>query len=191
MTRWTRALGATLLCLPMLAQALQLAGVEVPRQVSVQGIEQPLLLNGAGVRKKFFVKVYVAGLYLPQPQRDAAQLLAAPPPNRVLMHFVHSEVSREKMDAAWLDGFEANLGQAQFSALRPRLQQFMDLFGTLYQGDRVWLDHLPGQGTRVSINGELRGVVPGSDFNAALLAVWLGAEPVTDSLKKGLLGADR
>jgi hypothetical protein len=64
------------------------------------------------------------------------------------------------------------------------------LFRTLREGDEVWLDHLPGKGTRVSINGQVSGWVPGQDFNAALLSVWLGPEPVTSSLKKALLSAD-
>ena len=76
-----------LLCLfslPLLAR--ELAGVVLPQQVQPAGMQQTLQLNGAGIRKKFFVKVYVAALYLPQPTRDAAALLQSPPPNRMLMH---------------------------------------------------------------------------------------------------------
>ena len=189
MMRLTLLAGLLGACFCMPVQALDIAGVEVPQEASPTGLEQSLSLNGAGVRKKFFVSVYVAGLYLPQAEDNAARLLAEPPANRVLMHFVYSEVSRAKMDDAWEDGFESNLSAAAYQALKPRLQSFMALFDTLYEGDRVWLDYLPGEGTRVSINGEPRGMVPGADFNAALLAVWLGENPVTGSLKKALLGA--
>ena len=106
------------------------------------------------------------------------------------MHFVYDEVSRDKLNAAWEDGFRANLDTARYQALAPRIEQFKAMFRTLREGDEVWLDHLPGEGTRVSINGEVQGLVPGDDFNAALLAIWLGPEPVTGSLKKALLAAD-
>lgn len=35
----------------------------------------------------------------------------------------------------------------------------------------VWIDYLPGKGTRVTVNGTLRGIVPGADFNRALLGL--------------------
>ncbi len=170
--------------------AVELAGVELPAEVRVDGIDRPLRLNGAGIRYKFVFKIYVAGLYLPAPESRAEVLLADPPANRVLMHFVYDAVSRKKLDAAWEDGFRANLDAQRYAALAPRIAQFKALFRTLREGDEVWLDHLPGEGTRVSINGEVRGLVPGDDFNAALLAIWLGPEPVTDSLKKALLATD-
>ena len=40
----------------------------------------------------------------------------------------------------------------------------------------------------VTINGKNRGVVVGKDFNDALLKIWLGAKPVTKSLRNDLLG---
>lgn len=181
---------SVLFCFGAPVNALTLAGVSVNEQVQPQGIQQALVLNGAGIRKKFFVKVYVAGLYVPARTQDAQSIINAGAPSRVLMHFVYSEVSKAKLDAAWDDGFEDNLDTAALQALKPRLAQFKSLFRTLVEGDEVWLDYLPNQGTRVSINGEVQGLVPGADFNAALLSVWLGEEPVTSSLKKGLLGAD-
>lgn len=55
-------------------------------------------------------------------------------------------------------------------------------------GDIVWFDFLPDQGTRVTIIFEHKGHVLGQDFNAALLSVWLGERPVTESLKREVLG---
>jgi Chalcone isomerase-like len=42
----------------------------------------------------------------------------------------------------------------------------------------------------VRINGERRGSVEGETFFHALLAIWLGAHPVSDGLKQGMLGLD-
>ena len=52
------------------AQAKELAGVTMPDTLSVGG--KTLKLNGLGLRKKAIVKVYVGGLYLETPSKDAA-----------------------------------------------------------------------------------------------------------------------
>ena len=179
---------ALLIFLSLPAAAVRIADVEVPTQVTLEGVDGPLQLNGAGIRYKFFFKIYVAALYLPRTQSDAAALLADPPANRVLMHFVYDEVSKAKMDDAWKEGFADNLEAAEFAALQPRLEQFIALFGDMHAGDEVWLDYVPGSGTRVTIDGRVRGTVPGADFNRALLSVWLGREPVSSSLRDSLLG---
>lgn len=173
------------------ALALELAGVQVPTEVTVEGRAMPLVLNGAGVRKKFFFSIYVGALYLPGTMRDAAAILSGPTANRVAMHFVYDHVSREKLDDAWREGFAANLSDTELAALAPRLAQFTGLFRDMAKGDRIWLDHLPGEGTRVSINGEPRGTIAGTDFNLALLKIWVGERPVTSALKNAMLGVDK
>jgi hypothetical protein len=52
----------------------------------------------------------------------------------------------------------------------------------------ILLDYLPGAGTRVTIKGQVKGVIPGQDFNDALLEVWLGARPASGGLKRAMLG---
>ena len=65
------------LCVTWPVAALQVGGVDVPEKVTVAGYPQPLLLNGAGMRSKFFIDVYVGALYLPQPQTGVGDLLTA------------------------------------------------------------------------------------------------------------------
>ena len=77
-----------------------------------------------------------------------------------------------------------------FSQISDRINAFNQMFTDLHKNDQVLLDYVPGKGTSVSIKGELKGLIPGEDFNRALLSVWLGAEPVTESLKNSLLGRD-
>ncbi len=69
--RWTpnsRRAAAILLTitLSVSVEAREVAGVKLDETARLAGIDTPLVLNGAGVRSKFFVKVYVAGLYLQQ-----------------------------------------------------------------------------------------------------------------------------
>ena len=59
------------------AEAREVAGVKLDETARLAGIDTPLVLNGAGVRSKFFVKVYVAGLYLQQKTSSAEAVLAS------------------------------------------------------------------------------------------------------------------
>ena len=76
------ALLSLLLTVP--AGAASLAGVTLPDKAEVKG--QSLALNGIALRTKFFIKVYVAGLYLPQKEKSAAKILGADGPRRQVMH---------------------------------------------------------------------------------------------------------
>lgn len=183
---------ALLLCPP--AQALELAGVTVPEKIHTNADGTALILNGAGVRRRFFTDVYVGALYLPQPAGDTGAVLDQPGAKRMSLHFMHREVGAEKLVSAWNEGFAKNLPPEQFRALRPRIANFNGLFPKLHRGDRVDIDILPrpdkGLVTQVWINGTLRGKVGGADFAAALLRVWLGEQPVDADLKHALLGGD-
>ena len=172
------------------ARGAQVAGITLPDQVQPEGMEQPLRLNGAGIRRKLFFKIYIGALYLPEEEHSAAAILGGNAPNRVLMHFLYNEVSREKLTAGWQDGFEANHDAAAVKRLAPEIARFSSLFSDARKGDRIWIDHLPGQGTRVTINGVVEGRVPGDEFNRALLHIWLGREPASDDLKRAMLGLE-
>ena len=171
-------------------RAAEIAGVLIPDQANLDGSDRPLPLNGAGVREKFFMDIYVGALYLETKTNDAATAIDSPGPKRVLMHFVYSEVSREKLADAWQEGFASNSDQQSLPALKPRIDQFAELFQDAKEGDVYALDFLPGEGTRVSLNGTRLGTIEGEDFNRALLSVWLGDNPVTKKLKRAMLGAD-
>ena len=166
--------------------AATVSGVDVPDHATVKGTS--LVLNGAGMRVKFFFDIYVCALYLPKAAHDTKTVLAETGPNRVLMHFVYKEVGREKLVEAWNEGFEDNSSKSELARLRERIDAFNAMFTTVRRGDVVKLDYEPGTGTRVFIDGKDKGTISGKDFNDALLRIWLGKEPVTGSLKRAMLG---
>ena len=172
------------------AYAKEIAGLSIPDEAVLEGAEKTLLLNGAGVREKFFLDIYVGALYLEAKTTDAATAIHAGGPKRILLHFVHSEVPAKKLADAWHEGFEANTDPASLSPLKPRIDRFANLFQDAKRGDVYTLDYLPGQGTRVVFNDRLLGIVEGEDFSGALLGIWLGAKPVTEKLKRAMLGGD-
>ena len=165
--------------------AAELAGVSMPDTVTIGDSE--LVLNGMGVRKKLWVKVYVAGLYLEAKTTDAADALEAPGPKKVIMHFLTDKATKKKMDEAWREGFEAN-SPGSGEAMSTRIEKFIGTFGDMKTGDVIELTIVPKSGTTAELNGQSKGTIEGDDFGRALLAVWLGNSPPTEDLKTGMLG---
>ncbi len=189
----SRAAALIFTCLALAAQPLQaltINGTAIPDSISLPNSDTRLVLNGAGIREKFFLDIYIGALYLEKPVRDPDAILADTGPAVILMHFTHSEVAREKIVDGWRDGLADNLTAERFSAIKPRLDKFNDLFRTVVKGDVIRIDYLPGSGTQVRINDEWRGSVEGNDFFRDLLRIWLGAHPVSKSLKHDMLGLD-
>lgn len=178
----------SLLFVSLPATAHKLNGVEIPDTVSLADGKHNLVLNGAGVREKLFLDIYIGALYLPAKSSDPLAIMSSPGPASVLMHFLYKEVSKEKITDGWTDGLAANHSDEDMQALRPQLEQFNPLFDTMHKGDIIQISYIPGSGTEVRINGELRGSVQGQAFFHALLRVWLGRYPVSASLKEGMLG---
>ncbi len=166
----------------------ELAGVEVDNQIT-NASGTVLQLNGMGLREKLWIDVYVGSLYLATPSHDAAEVFAQPGPFRVQMDFLYDEVSAEKLVAAWQEGFERNLPANSRVKLDERIKQFNALFSeSALKGDRILIDYIPSQGTRVIKNDKLLGTVAGEDFKHAVLAIWLGDAPADEELKTGMLG---
>ncbi len=163
----------------------ELAGVVMPDQVQVGG--KTLVLNGMGIRKKLWIKVYVGGLYLERPTHDAAEAIAAPGYKRVVMHFLTNKATKKRMDRAWWEGFEKNSPE-MVDALRGRIEQLVGFFGDMKVGDEIVFTFDPEGKVTAELNGQVKGEIQGKDFAQALLKVWLGPHPPTEDLKAGLLG---
>jgi len=182
-----------LLCLLLVAlpvHAKEIAGVMVQETVKTAD-GTTLILNGAGIRTKFFFDIYIAELYMQHPSSSAEKVVADSGAKQIVMHFLYSEVSEEKLVDAWNEGFADNTGADVLSGLQGRIDQFNDFFVAVKKGDVITLAYSPNTGTTVTIAGVKKGVVEGKDFNDALLRIWLGKEPVTSSLKKKLLNYRR
>ena len=164
--------------------AVEIEGVKIPDTLSLPNSDTSLVLNGAGIRKKFFMDIYIGALYLESKTSEAKAILDDTGAASVMMHFLYSEVSKDKITDGWIDGLEKNTSHAKMQALEARLAMFNKLFRTVRKGDVIRIDYLPDSGTQVRINGEWRGTVEGNDFFRSLLSVWLGEKPVTKSLRK-------
>jgi hypothetical protein len=148
-----------------------------------------LPLNNVGLmRHKGLIKAMVAGLYI----QDGT------PPDRVL-----SDVSKRlEIEYFWsLKGAQIvkasekllsdNVDNLTLQRLKPQFDRMHALYEDVVPGDRYALTYVPGHGTSLSLNGDIKGTVPGADFAASYFSIWLGRQPMNVSLKRQLLRTRR
>ncbi|AXS79576.1 chalcone isomerase family protein [Dechloromonas sp. HYN0024] len=181
------ALIAALVAAPGL-HAAEVAGVRVDDSIRVGGSE--LVLNGAGLRSKLFIKVYVGALYVGHKAATPNAIYDSPQPRRMVMRMLR-DLDADTLSSALDDGFKSNHSPAELAELKGQAVQLSGIMkgiGKVREGDTVAID-FSSDGVAVSLNGEGRGKVAGTAFGKALLKVWLGEKPVDASLKKALLGS--
>jgi hypothetical protein len=179
-----------LLCLSSQACALDIDGVKLEEQIRLDA--HPLVLNGAGLRTKFFFKVYVAALYLAEKKHSSEAILADAGPRRLALYMLR-EVSAKKMLDAISEAMPANLNADELKALESRMARFSGMFSSVSEvkkGDVIIFDYEPGTGTHVSIAGVDKGYIDGADFNRALLKIWIGDKPAQADMKQSMLGKE-
>jgi hypothetical protein len=179
-----RAVLALALALPTLASAKELAGVTMADTLSAEGKE--LKLNGLGLRKKLFFKVYVAGLYVEAPNKDGQAILSADSVRVTKMHMLRT-LEKKQITEAIEKAFKENAAD-KLPALKDRLEKFMGLVSDIKEGEDMVITYVPGKGTKIAGGDREKTVVEGKDFADALFSVWIGAHPVDDDLRKGMLG---
>jgi chalcone isomerase-like protein len=179
------AVALSVLLLSSQAFALDVAGVNVAPTVAVQ--QKTLLLNGAGVRKKYLtVKVYVGSLYTERKVTTPAQLLADPGEKLLRMTFVYKKVEKEKIVEAFAEGLANNSPEVAHSA---EAKAFLSWFAADFiAGDTVDLSLSPDGTVAASHNGKTLGTVRSPALVQGVLLIWFGEKPADGGLKKGMLG---
>ena len=174
---------ALLLSLVAPADAASLAGVTLPDTATVGG--QSLVLNGLGLREKFYFDIYVGGLYLPAKTTAASSAIDQDVPKRLVMHFIYKEVTAEQLVEAYEEGTAKNPAAPAQAENLTKLHGWME---AVHPGDEVVFDYVPGTGTSVTVKGASKGTIPGADFMKVLWSVYLGSNPPTTALRSGMLG---
>ncbi len=167
--------------------AYEIKGVTLPETVTVNGTK--LLLNGAGVRMKFFFSIYVGALYFPEKIHNAKDVITRDVTKRIVMHFVYShKISKEKIIDAFKDDFENNSPNLMPS-IKSDVEKFYSFFDKdINKNDEVLITYIPNKGTCVEINKKLKGCIKNRDFMTAIFSVWFGEDPPSEGLKDDMLG---
>ncbi len=185
-------LAAGLLLFCGAAHAVEIEGVKVADKVALGKGGPELVLNGAGVRYKFMTtQVYVGALYLSSKKKSAEDVLADKGPKRVSMHMLIDNFTAKELIASLNDAIDANHIPAEIALIEKRLSSLNRMIGSigaLKRGEVVFIDFVPGTGTRITVNGEQKITIAGDDFFPALLRIWVGRKPVDGRLRDAMLG---
>jgi len=165
------------------AVAAELSGVTLPDTLKVG--EKTLKLNGLGLRKKAVFKVYVGGLYLESPSKDAGAILMADQGKALRMHFLR-DLTKAQLVEAFQEGFEGNVKDQ--TPQKAAFDRMLALVPDVKEGSTLTFAYLPGKGTTLSAGSKDLGIFEGKGFADAVFAIWLGPKPPSEDLKKGLLG---
>ena len=141
------------------AIAAEVSGIKFADSVKVAGKE--LQLNGLGVRTKFIVKVYAAGLYLQDKKSTVEEVLAAEGPRRIQLVMMR-DITSDDFGNSFMSGINNNLDSKDKTKIVTQISKFGEMFAgieSLKKGDVLDLDWVPGTGTVCLLNGKRVGEV--------------------------------
>jgi len=153
-------------------------------EITVHGQTLPLRGTGRLVWMRV-VTIYDAALYLPAdvPGKDVLRDV----PKRLELRY-HISIKGEKFGESAVPFLEKNVPREELARLKPRIEQLNGLYRDVKEGDRYALTYAPGKGTALSLNNEPLGTIEGADFAAAYFTIWLGAKPISDTMRDDLIG---
>lgn len=164
----------------------EIGGATLPGYLNFEDAE--LRLNGAGVREKFWMNMYAAGLYLQKSSSDAKEIIQADAPMAIRLHIVSKMITSKRMIEAVDEGFKNATG-GNTSKISAEIKRFKSFFeDKINKNDVFDIVYLPEQGVKVYKNDEEKGMIKGMEFKQALFGIWLSHKPADEALKNGLLG---
>lgn len=176
-------LSTFLFSIPLFAQ--QISTVTLENYNTIDGV--PLQLNGAGIRSKYFINLYVASLYLPKKSTTLKSILNFPSV-AIRLNIISSWITSKRMFNALHDGFE-KATDGNIRKIDPQIKALeLLLTSKIEEGDQFTLVANKRYGVTIYKNNKKQGMIIGNAFRIALLKIWLGKKPVQHKLKIEMLG---
>ena len=161
-------------------------GAIIPNTVSFEG--EKLILNGVGVREKFWMNMYAGALYLNSKSTNGNTIISSNEPMAIKLHMVSNMITSERMIEAVNEGFNNSPG-GKSAALTADIEKFKGFFKEGISKDDVFdIVYLPSRGVVVFKNNKELGNIKGMPFKRALFGIWLSNKPADKKLKSGMLG---
>lgn len=150
--------------------------------------EYKLVLNGAGMREKFWIDMYAGALYLPEKSNDVEEILNSDKPLAVKLHIVSGLINSKRMSDAVNEGFEKSTDGNTAPFLK-KINKFKGFFSEEINDNDVFdITYQPNIGVVVYKNKDKLGVIEGEEFKNILFGIWLSDKPADKKLKEAMLG---
>jgi len=174
--------------------AREVAGVRFDDQTSLAS--QPLVLNGAGVRKRGYYKADVTALYLPQKTTNPDHIFKLNGVRRVQLNLLRDFTSAT-ISRIFIADFKQVASDAEFKQLINEIGQIGSVYAAIPRvgkGDVINLDWVPGKGWMCFQNGKqiVTDMVPSGSINSELafqiyMRMYIG-QAAPENYRNGLLG---
>lgn len=168
------------------AMAVNIVGVDVKENIVVA--DKKMILNGVGVRKKFFFKLYVGSLYLSKKTMDGKVIVEGRGNMTIKLNIISKLITSAKLKEALEDGF-ATVEPEKMELIKDKLKTFTGIFedGQVKNGDVFTFNYIDGN-VKTYKNGKYLLTTEGQDFKEALFGIWLGDRAIDKDLKTEMLG---
>ncbi|MCB9233537.1 MAG: chalcone isomerase family protein [Bacteroidia bacterium] len=172
---------------PLNAQTTQYFGVPVPNSLDANGTK--LVLNGAGLREKLWIDLYVGSLFLQSKSTNRTQIINDDKPMAIRLQIVSGLITSDKMIAATKEGFEKST-KGNMAPIQSQIDQFIGIFkkSPIVKGNNYNIIYTPGTGVQVYLNDKIQDTIKGLEFKKALFGIWFCDDPADEDLMEGMLG---
>ena len=165
----------------------EIGGVTLPDTLKIG--DETLVLNGGGIREKFWLDMYVGGLYLSQKETNSQKIIESDQPMAIFMEIVSGMITSERMIEAVEEGFQKSTG-GNTGPIQKDIETFINAFREkIQEGDTFLISYHAGAVT-IAKNGKEITSFRNLKFKQALFGIWFGNETADENLKHGMLGAE-
>ena len=149
-----------------------------PATVTVAGDD--LVLSGMAKRQALTVDLYTVALYLPEPTTSAERIGDPSVPKAFFVEVAYDDSAPGVVPDHWRE-------ELLPAPLAEQTEELRRVSRSLEEGDAIHIAYAPGSGAEVQLNGETVLEERGHELIEAVIDLWLGEDPVSEDVRRGLL----
>ncbi|HEX8575505.1 MAG TPA: chalcone isomerase family protein [Flavobacterium sp.] len=170
---------------------ITLDGVKIPTSVKYKedNLNTKLVLNGAGIRDKMWISMYIQALYLIKESNDPVKILNAKENMAFRLYVTSSLITKKRLTEALEEGLKKSF-TGDLNTIKDKMDTFMSFFDSKIKENDVFdfVYNAKDDTTFIFWNGKVTGKIKGFDFKRAFFGIWLEEKSIDNTLKKRLLG---
>ena len=129
----------------------EIGGVTLPDTLKIG--DETLVFNGGGIREKFWLDMYVGGLYLSQKETNSQKIIESDQPMAIFMEIVSGMITSERMIEAVEEGFQKSTG-GNTSPIQKDIEMFINAFREKIQEGNTFLISYHAGAVTIAKNGK-------------------------------------
>ncbi len=148
------------------------------------------LLNGLAAYQEFGKEKYIAAFYSDTLTSDSREAISSDQHKRMELRITAKRYSARSLNNGWIEGMAVNVPGSVLGQHADDMVSFTKFVKKkLVAGDRLTIESIPTEGTRVSVNGIELGTIAAPEFFGLLMRTWVGSVPVSSDFRSGILQA--